>query len=192
MTLSVYLAGPISHVTGGQSRGWRQAVAEQLRPIKCLSPMRDTQMLADGEIVTPSGYDQPIISNRGVLARDRMDVRRCDVLLVNLFGAERVSIGTCMEIGWGHLLQKPVVAVMEPGNIHEHAMVLESIDYRVNTLDHACEIVRSLLDVATDPPAVEVDVVTDPVHGGKVYRSLQPERYAELTNGGLYIGLTAE
>lgn len=150
----VYLAGPISHVTGGQSRGWRQAAAEQLRPIKCLSPMRDTQMLADGEIVTPSGYDQPIISNRGVLARDRMDVQRCSVLLVNLLGAERVSIGTCMEIGWGHLLQKPVVAVMEPGNIHEHAMVLESIDYRVYTLDHACEIVRSLLDVATDPPAI--------------------------------------
>jgi nucleoside 2-deoxyribosyltransferase len=159
MKPSVYLAGPIAHLSGSESRTWRKAVSEQLRPIKCYSPMRDTHMLGDDEIVTAVGYSLPIVSNRGILARDRFDVQRCDVIFVNLLGAQRISIGTCIEIGWGHLLQKPVVAVMEPGNIHEHAMVLEAIDYRVNTLDHACDIVRSLLDVQTDPPAIPVETV---------------------------------
>jgi hypothetical protein len=37
------------------------------------------------------------------MTRDRFDATRCDVLLVNLLGAERVSIGTMMEVAWADL-----------------------------------------------------------------------------------------
>jgi hypothetical protein len=79
------------------------------------------------------------------MTRDRFDATRCDVLLVNLLGAERVSIGTVMEIAWADLRRTPIVAVMEEGNVHEHGMVNEAIGFRVTTLDEALNIIKSIL-----------------------------------------------
>ena len=65
---------------------------------------------------------------------------------MNLLGAERVSIGTVMEIAWAHDHKIPIVAAMEPeGNLHDHPMLRDSISVRVSSLDEAIEAVVAIV-----------------------------------------------
>lgn len=156
----VYLAGPITGLSYDGAQDWRKIVADQLRPIHCLTPLRGKEYLRDvkgGLSGTGEEYAHlgPLSLPRGVMTRDRWDATRCDVLFVNLLGATRVSIGTVMEIAWADLRRTPIVCCMEQGNVHEHMMLAEALGYRVDRLSDACDIVRSLLDVPTNPPAME-------------------------------------
>ena len=45
-------------------------------------------------------------SGKAIMARDFNDVRRADVLLVNLLGAPRPSLGTVMEKGLNYIADK--------------------------------------------------------------------------------------
>jgi len=82
------------------------------------------------------------------MTRDFNDCSTCDVLLVNLLGASKVSIGTVMEIAWAYQNRTPVVVVMEQeGNPHEHAMIREAIGFRVHTMGEAIAVVRTILDL---------------------------------------------
>jgi nucleoside 2-deoxyribosyltransferase len=70
----------------------------------------------------------------------------CDAILFNFLGAERVSIGTCIELGWGDAFRKPMVLVMEDeANAHEHSMVRQVCGWRTNNLDDAVQILRAIL-----------------------------------------------
>ena len=89
----------------------------------------------------------PLCSPRGITVRDRWDALRCDVMLVYLLGAERVSIGTVMEIAWADAQRTPIVLVMDEENLHNHSMIRESVGYIVKDLGSACEIVRVLCNV---------------------------------------------
>ena len=40
-------------------------------------------------------------------------MQRCDVVLMYLIGAKKVSIGTMIEAGWADAYRKPVVLVLE-------------------------------------------------------------------------------
>jgi nucleoside 2-deoxyribosyltransferase len=62
-------------------------------------------------------------------------------------GATRVSIGTVMEIAWAHAYGKPVVLVMEEGNVHDHPMIRECSPFIVHTLDEGIELVNAILAV---------------------------------------------
>jgi nucleoside 2-deoxyribosyltransferase len=82
------------------------------------------------------------------MMRDFFDVKRCDVLLINLLGCEKMTTGTVMELGWAYAMQKPVVVAIEPeGNIHDtHPMVHEAIGgLRFPTLDEAIDAVAIVL-----------------------------------------------
>ncbi len=93
------------------------------------------------------GHLSPLSGPRGIMTRDRFDATRCDVLLVNLLGAAKVSIGTVMEIAWADLKRTPIVVAIENdgSNPHEHAMIGEAIGFRCGTLDEALDVVRSIL-----------------------------------------------
>lgn len=151
---TVYLAGPIAGLGYAAAVDWRDDVIAQLAAddIKGLSPMRAKEYLKHVErdvgfsaTCEEYGHLSPMSSPRGIMTRDRYDATRCDVLLVNLIGAARVSVGTVMEIAWADLCRTPIVVAMEPGNVHEHAMVNEAIGFRCGTLDEAVHIVRSIL-----------------------------------------------
>ena len=108
----VYLAGPISGTSYGESTDWRESIAEKIYPHTALSPMRGKSYLSSEAAIADS-YDTPLSCAKGIITRDRWDVERCDIVLVNLLGASRVSIGTMMEIAWADAYRKPVVLVME-------------------------------------------------------------------------------
>jgi nucleoside 2-deoxyribosyltransferase len=148
----VYLAGPVSHCSWSAATDWRALAREALAQhgIKGVSPMRGKEYLSHLEAISPHGAEYAHLGvlslPRGVMTRDRFDATRCDVLLANLLGADRVSIGTVMEIAWADARRTPVVLVMEErGNPHEHMMIQEAAGFRLTTLDDALHVVHSIL-----------------------------------------------
>lgn len=153
--MQVYLAGPISGLDFDGATDWREFAKNELGQfgIKTLSPLRYQEHLRTVGVFTDCAKEterlkSPMSMPKGLTIRDRWDARRCDVLLVNLLGAQKVSVGTVMEIAWADGAPKdiPIVAAIEPdSNIHEHAMLMHCIGYRVPTLWDACDVTRQLL-----------------------------------------------
>ncbi len=147
--LSVYLAGPITSLTFGKATGWREYVKTKLAAfgIVCYSPMRGKDFLmkrVGGAKVLGQTYDSPLATQKGIVTRDRFDVMNCDVVLFNLLGADKVSIGTVVEFGWCDAFRKVAVVVMETENIHQHAFLKEIAGYIVDNMDEALEIVKTI------------------------------------------------
>lgn len=148
----VYLAGPITGLNFAGCTDWREYAIKELADvgIKGLSPMRAKDYLANIGVISGTGEEYahlgPLSLPRGVMTRDRFDGTRCDVLLVNLLGAERVSIGTVMEIAWADACRTPIVcAIEESGNVHEHMMISEAIGFRATSLEQALHLVKAVI-----------------------------------------------
>jgi hypothetical protein len=147
----VYLAGPITGCDFEGCTDWREQAKTDLAPagIRAASPMRGKEYLKGIGVISGTGEEYahlgPLSLPRGVITRDRWDATRCDVLLVNLLGSTRVSIGTVMEMAWADLARIPIVCVIEDsGNPHEHMMVQQVIGYRVTTLDQALHLIKAM------------------------------------------------
>lgn len=149
----VYLSGPITGLTFKGATDWRQYAIDSLATenIKGVSPMRAKDYLAS--LNAPiSGHGREyaklgvLSTAAAVLTRDRFDTQRADIMLMNLVGADRVSIGTMVEIGWADAARVPIVGIMEAeGNVHDHMFVNQSIGFRVATLDEGLDIVKAIL-----------------------------------------------
>lgn len=174
---SVYLSGPIAGLNYEEARyGWRATVATQLEPgIKILSPMRHEGHLAEVKgALTPAGQlDHFFSGSRIIVEKDYLDIQRCDIMLVNVLGAKKVSIGTVAEIGYASALGKKIILVMEDqgyyvvspettkidpssgwevprdaqwgNNPHEHPFVTVPAALRLNNLDEAVYAINALL-----------------------------------------------
>ncbi len=145
---TVYLAGPITGLSYNGTTEWRQQAMDALSVmgIQGLSPMRHKDYLLNVTTIEDSYESSVMSSQRGIYARDKFDCHRADLVLVNLLGAKKVSIGTVMEIAWAAANDVPVVLVMEAeGNIHEHAMLREACPFRVTTLDAALQVTVAIL-----------------------------------------------
>lgn len=151
----VYLAGPIADLSYREATDWRADVKKSLEAwgIHALSPMRNHEHLTTVQRLSktePQGGDiLPTRTSKGIMSRDFYDVRTCDLVLVNLIGAQRISIGTTMEIAWAYQNRTPIVAAIEveKTNIHEHGMLNEAIDFRCRDLQEALDTTISVLDV---------------------------------------------
>jgi len=136
--LQVYLAGPISGLTQAEALGWRgraRGVLEQYR-YSVIDPMRGHDSRRAEEALRADGHNWPY-GPKAVFKRDKHDVERSDILLVNLTGATRVSIFTMMEMAWAEQWNKFILTVMEDGNLHEHLAVREASSLVVPTLADA-------------------------------------------------------
>lgn len=149
MTKLVYLAGPITGLTYEDARfGWRQEFKNLLHPhLNVLSPMRHELHLAEQGTIEDVDYpDNPLNTSRGIVTKDRMDIRRASVFVACLLGAKSVSVGTLIECGWANAYGLPIVVVVEDeGNCHDRLFLREIADYRVNGVVDATSIVNGLL-----------------------------------------------
>src|SRR4051812_12682585 len=104
----VYLAGPITGLSFDNAVNWREEfIAKLPSEIVGLSPLRGKDYL-EGEPSIAACYENAglvLSCERGITTRDYNDVKRSDVIVVNLLGAQKVSIGTVMEIAWAKALQ---------------------------------------------------------------------------------------
>ena len=150
MNKLVYLCGPIAGLSYNEARyGWRsQVVAElQRHNIECISPMRCKDYESDLKSMPASASNRHVLSTRrGIVARDRYDTQRCDLVFCNLLRAERVSIGSMVEFGWCDSMRIPLVVCMEDeGNVHDHGFVREIADFIVPTVPAGIEVARAIL-----------------------------------------------
>lgn len=144
----VYLAGPIRGLSYDDTTRWREYMQCMLLPdITTYSPMRGKEALSGSSCLDERDLitNDPTFTPKGIVGRDYNDVRNCDLLLANLLGAKRYSIGTISEIAAAHVLNKPIILVMEEGNIHDHPFVTEPAMYWVNDLDTAMDLIIGVL-----------------------------------------------
>lgn len=146
---SVYLAGAITGMSYEATVAWRERVEQEIAYYADVySPMRRKEYLSQEQQIdgSPQAYNGQILSTpKGIVGRDTFDIRSVDVLLVNLLGAKRVSIGTVAEIGYAYAHHKPMVVVMEADNIHQHPFIAEMSTYIVATVEEGIELVKTLL-----------------------------------------------
>ena len=155
MSYHVYLAGPITGCTYEECVAWREDFIRSVPySIKCLSPMRGKtrrgstcreEATGSAEI---SKSDNILRQASSIMARDYFDCMRADVIVFNMLGTTRVSIGTCMEMAWGYANQTPMIFIMEKeGNLHDHAMVRACGGFWCETIDEAKQTLLAILDV---------------------------------------------
>lgn len=144
---TVYLAGPITGLSWGESTDWRDQAAASLAAhhIRGVSPLRRKDYLKNESAIAADYPGHVMSGQRGIMTRDHFDVMHCDLVLANLT-ADKVSVGTVMEIAWAFAYKKPVVAVMPEGCVHDHPMVREAVGFRVGTVAEAVEVVRAILE----------------------------------------------
>lgn len=145
---TVYLAGPITGLSYGGCTNWREGAIKWLAQfnIKGVNPMRCKDYLKDEKKIGDS-YESSVMScSRGIYTRDKFDCFNCDLILVNFIGAKVVSIGTVMEIAWADSKNTPIITAIEKeGNVHDHAMIRESIGFRVGSLEEGLNVAKSIL-----------------------------------------------
>lgn len=148
-TYTLYMAGPVKGLAYDTATDWRFWLADKLAGynVECLDPLRGKDELQGETSIDRVEYDTPMSCPKGIYVRDRFDALRCDLLLVNLLDAEKPSLGSVMEIAWADALHKPIILVMEPGNIHEHAMVLGACGFRAQCLEEAAAIAIAVLNL---------------------------------------------
>ncbi len=140
---TVYLAGPITGKSFESSVSWREYTKSRLAEegIIGLSPMRAKDYLAKYATMDDTYQDEhPLSKPAGIVTRDRQDCMTSDAVIVYLEGADRVSIGTMMELGWADAARVPLIVVHEPGGIHDHSMVRQVAGFLCDDLDEAIEV----------------------------------------------------
>lgn len=154
--MKVYLAGPITGHTYDGAEDWRAYARRFLASygITAYSPLRGKEYLrAEGQIAAYVQSEAVMSSPKGITTRDRWDCTRCDVVLANFAEAERVSVGTCIELGWADAARVPIVGVLPPNNPHAHPMVEELVGFKVETLVEGLALIRVM---AGEPEFVDV------------------------------------
>jgi nucleoside 2-deoxyribosyltransferase len=150
----VYLAGPITGLTYDEGNDWRVAVQAELQAVGIIgwSPLRAKHFLREIGVLDAAGTPDsayiglnPLSEPKGIMTRDRFDTTRSDMVLMNLVGATRVSIGTMIEAGWADAARVPLVVAMEEDNVHRHAMLNEAAGFIVPTLEEAVAVVKAVL-----------------------------------------------
>ncbi len=147
MAKKIYLAGPISGLTYEGAQDWRTDFTERIdQRIECFSPLRGKDYLKMRGPLEGSYAEFPLSTDRGITARDRNDCMGADLVIFNMLGAKRVSIGTMVEFGWADAARVPSVLIMEKeGNLHEYPMVREIASFRVDNVEDAIAIAEIVL-----------------------------------------------
>lgn len=148
----VYLYGPITGLSFAGAQDWRTWMRRQLAPhgIDAVSPLRFKDYLANLDEISGHGReyaDMGVLSTPpAVIARDKFDVLRADLLLGNFLGADRVSIGSMFEQAWAHQKHTPIAAALEPeGNPHDHMFFNSTIGFRVHSLEALRDVALAVL-----------------------------------------------
>ena len=151
----VYLSGSMFK-DHPEHQTWRQHAAMLLEEqgVQTLSPYRGRS--ARGEVIKVGTYhytesSAPVRNKLAnlLVSRDLKDVQDCDMLLVNLQGTmdERPSIGTISELAWAHLLNKPVVCVVDEetteADYYKHPFMHFFVDQWVATVEEGVEAIMN-------------------------------------------------
>lgn len=141
-----YLIGPITGTSYADCADWRAFVETNIdQRIGVLSPMRHKEYLSSEKAVADSYENHVMSCSRGIMARDHFDCTRANIVLANLLGASRVSIGSVMEIAFAYAHRIPVVLVIEKENIHRHSMLVQAAGFVVDNVEDGIAVVERVM-----------------------------------------------
>jgi hypothetical protein len=145
----VYLAGPITGLTLADGQGWREGLVARFEKegIEARSPLRGKGYLKSQGILGSDDYGHihVLSSDKGIVTRDRNDTITASLVFANLLGAERISGGTCIELGWADMARVPSIVVMEKGNPHDAHMVRGVAGMVIDNIDDAFDVALTIL-----------------------------------------------
>jgi len=137
-SLTIYLAGPMESTTLSALDEWRQLAIRKLRDwkpgMRIINPV-DLSVFGDP--------DHPLYADKAVLQRDLQHVQQSTLVLANLQTANKVSIGTVMEIAWAYQAQIPVIAIADP-KYHDHCMIRGASIAIVEDLASALDLIETM------------------------------------------------
>ena len=127
---TIYLAGPMEHVSLDDAKGWRDIATNRFR-------------LAEQKVLDPTRrvHDfQPKFMKR-IFELDLRDIQEADLLLVNLDNPKVAKHGTAMEVFYAsYVLRKPVIAFKQDAStIHPFFESLVT-EWR-STVEKACDTI---------------------------------------------------
>ncbi len=161
MNRLVYLAGPITGLSFEGATDWREWAKRELADVGLvgLSPLRAKNYLAGVKKIDDAYPDFGMSTEQAITARDRFDCQRAGMVIFNFLGAEKASVGSCIEVGWADSARVPSILVLEDPhevgdrpealatrrNVHDHAMVRTICGWRTNSLSDAVNIAKAVL-----------------------------------------------
>lgn len=151
----VYLCGPIGGMTMEEAAGWRREVLRYFHgsEIKPLDPMRDhnyqftlAHFVEDRQIIGPDPEFSSVSEPAVMVARDVNDIRRSDLMVVNLLNNKSKGIGSLIEFGIAYELGIPIITVIsEEDSKWEHSFVLELSTAVVTDMRDAVDLIEKML-----------------------------------------------
>lgn len=154
----VYLSGPMTAISYNAAKEWRDDASYILAPLRTLSPLRGKEFLA--KLKKIGDYDPTAArtsTDAAIVARDHHDVTVADALLVNLWNAPEISIGTVAEISWAFDRQIPLIAIYDQElwnlDVHNHGFIRRMIPFWVSAqsgnfdqaLADACALTKEII-----------------------------------------------
>lgn len=149
----IYLAGPITGCTDGEANDWRATVSAVLGEINPsfvgVSPLRCEPI--KGERYEPEYEDNQFGTPQVIAAKNKMDVRRCDITLAYIAEEQPASVGTLQEIGWACGMDKPVILVTDNEYVRNNAVIQATVPWRFpaspDGMEKAIQVIAGLYEV---------------------------------------------
>ena len=159
MSIYVYLAGPISGCNVGEANDWREEMIDLLEAapkdmlwnhgFKGVSPLRCEPIV--GERYAPEYDDNKFGHPQVIAAKNKEDVRRCDVTFAYFPAEQPASVGTLQEIGWASGLGKPIILVTDNDYVRENAVIKATVPWRFTEaeggFEKAVEVIEGIFGV---------------------------------------------
>lgn len=128
---TIFLIGPMRGVDRKEALSWR------LKATKILSDMFDVTHALRGREAKEKFSDF-----RAAIIRDKNDILKSDLILMNDSFDNASMIGTSMEVMYAFLKDKPIIVF---GNVHDKDYWLNyHIHTRVNNLYEACKLIKEM------------------------------------------------
>ena len=110
MSITIYSAGAMEHVSKDAMEGWRHLAEEMIPDAKFLHPTRRKPLHDQMEDSTLETYSKL----KRIVAQDLKDIKESDLVLVNLKDSEPgKKWGSVMEVALAWEWGKPVIAVVD-------------------------------------------------------------------------------
>lgn len=142
--MKIYVGHPITGLDGDEVFQYYDNIKGQLLGHTILCPMTGKDHLRTAKDLGVDLEEHPITKNHAIFQRDTWMVSQCDLVLMDLTGATKASIGCCMELAIASWLNKHTIVVMDKFNVHNHAFTKEAADIVFETLDDALDYINLL------------------------------------------------
>lgn len=157
--IHIYLAGAIAGCTKEEANDWRTIMEDLLFDAPAgemwshgfmgVSPLRCEPLT--GERYEAEYADNKFGLPQVIAAKNKEDVRRCDVTFAYFPKENPPSVGTLQEIGWASAWSKPIILVTDNDYVRDNAVIKATVPWRFTEeeggFEKAVEVITGIFGV---------------------------------------------